>query len=144
MLIITSDELNPQDLTDQVRKPENGAIMTFLGTTRDNNDGKRVLYLDYETYQDMAYEMINQICSEASLKWQVSDIAVAHRIGRVDIGEISLVVAVGSPHRDAAFQAGQFAIDRIKQVVPIWKKEAFDGGEVWIGGEWEHHKPGGL
>ena len=124
MIIITSDALNPQDLTDQVRNPKNGAIITFLGTTRDNNDGKRVLYLDYETYQDMAYEVISQICSDVSLKWKISDIAVAHRIGRVDIGEVSLVVAVGSPHREEAFQAGQFAIDRIKQVVPIWKKEA--------------------
>jgi molybdopterin synthase catalytic subunit len=144
MIIITSNKLNPEDLTDSVRNPKNGAIITFLGTTRDNNEGKRVLYLDYETYQDMAYEMINQICNDVSLKWQISDISVAHRIGRVEIGEISLVVAVGSPHREAAFQAGQFAVDRIKQIVPIWKKEVFEGGEVWVGGEWEHHKPEGL
>ena len=88
----------------------------------------------------MAQDMIRQIFQEVLERWDIQDIAVAHRLGRVDIGEISMVVAVGSPHRELAFEAGLFAIDRIKEIVPIWKKEAFEGGEAWVGSEEESAK----
>ena len=94
-------------------------------------------YLEYEAYQPMAENMLQQIADELREKWGIDDFAVAHRVGRVDIGEISLVVALSSPHRQQAFEAGQYVVDRIKQLVPIWKKEAFEGGEVWVGSEEE-------
>ncbi|MBI2856529.1 MAG: molybdenum cofactor biosynthesis protein MoaE [Chloroflexi bacterium] len=140
MIHITTEPLNPQEVTDQVRKDSNGAVITFLGTTRDSTEGRRVHYLEYEAYQPMAQDMIRQIFQEVRERWDVQDIAVAHRLGRVEIGEISMVVAVASSHRERAFEAAQYAVDRIKEMVPIWKKEVFEGGEVWVGSEEESSK----
>ena len=137
MIKITSEPLNPEEITAQVRRDSNGAVITFLGTTRDFSEGRNVEYLEYEAYQPMAENMLQQIADELREKWDIADFAVAHRVGRVDIGEISLVVALSSPHRQQAFEAGQYVVDRIKQLVPIWKKEAFEGGEVWVGSEEE-------
>ena len=137
MIKITSEPLNPEEITAQVRRDSNGAVITFLGTTRDFSEGRNVEYLEYEAYQPMAENMLQQIADELREKWDIDDFAVAHRVGRVDIGEISLVVALSSPHRQQAFEAGQYVVDRIKQLVPIWKKEAFEGGEVWVGSEEE-------
>ena len=137
MIKITSEPLNPEEITAQVRRDSNGAVITFLGTTRDFSEGRNVEYLEYEAYQPMAENMLQQIADELREKWGIDDFAVAHRVGRVDIGEISLVVALSSPHRQQAFEAGQYVVDRIKQLVPIWKKEAFEGGEVWVGSEEE-------
>ena len=135
MLQVTNLALNPDDLTKKVRKDSNGAVVTFLGTTRNSNEGRNVLYLEYEAYQPMADKTMGQIAQEVSDKWEISDFAIAHRTGRVEIGEISLVVALASPHREKAFEALKYAVDRIKEIVPIWKKEFFEGGEVWIGSE---------
>ena len=135
MINITSDPLDPDSITKLVRKNSNGAIITFLGTTRDSTDGKRVNYLEYEAYQPMAQDMIRQIFDEVKERWEIEDLAMSHRLGKVDIGEISMVVAIASPHRKQAFEAGQYSIDRIKEIVPIWKKEFFDDGEEWVGSE---------
>lgn len=118
-----------------VAHPAAGAIATFLGTTRDNNEGRHVSTLEYEAYPEMAVAEMRRIGETARERWPIQDIAIVHRIGVVPIGEASVVIAVSSAHRVAAFEACHFAIDRLKQVVPIWKKEHFDGGEIWIGSQ---------
>ncbi|MBF8266500.1 MAG: MoaD family protein [Dehalococcoidia bacterium] len=135
MIHITSEPLNPQEITELVRKNGNGAVVTFLGVVRDQSEGRRVLHLEYEAYQPMAEKMLHQIAQEIRERWAIEDTAIAHRLGRLMIGEISLVVAVASPHRKDAFEASQYVLDSIKHVVPIWKKEVFEGGEAWVGGE---------
>ena len=135
MIHITSDPLEPNSVTEIVRNNSNGAVITFLGTTRDSTDGKNVNYLEYEAYQPMAQNMIQQIFDEVKERWEIEDFAISHRLGKVEIGEISMVVAISSPHRKQAFEAGQYSIDRIKEIVPIWKKEFFDNGEEWVGSE---------
>ena len=134
-ILVTEGPLDPGELTDRVRTGSSGAVVTFLGTTRDHNAGRRVTMLEYEAYRPMADKMLAQVASEMIERWELGGVAIGHRIGRVDIGEISLVVATSAPHRQDAFQACQYAIDRIKQIVPIWKKEHFEGGEVWIGSQ---------
>ena len=133
MINITSEPLNPQEVTDLVRRDGNGAVVTFMGTTRDFSEGRDVLYLEYEAYQPMAENMLQQIAEEIKERWAIEDMAIAHRVGKLEIGEISLVVALASPHRKEAFEASLYALDRIKAIVPIWKKEVFQGGEVWVG-----------
>ena len=135
MIHITSDPLEPNSVTEIVRNNSNGAVITFLGTTRDSTDGKNVNYLEYEAYQPMAQNMIQQIFDEVKERWEIEDLAISHRLGKVEIGEISMVVAISSPHRKQAFEAGQYSIDRLKEIVPIWKKEFFDNGEEWVGSE---------
>lgn len=129
---ITHNELNIEELSADVIADRNGAVVVFNGITRDHTDGRKVLFLEYEAYLPMAKAKLNDVAKEMCDKWDVS-VVIAHRIGRVDIGESSLIVTVGSPHRASAYQASQYSVDRIKQIVPIWKKEHFDGGEVWIG-----------
>ncbi len=129
---ITHNELNIEELSADVIADRNGAVVVFNGITRDHTDGRKVLFLEYEAYLPMAKAKLNDVAEEMCDKWDVS-VVIAHRIGRVDIGESSLIVTVGSPHRASAYQASQYSVDRIKQIVPIWKKEHFDGGEVWIG-----------
>ncbi len=135
MIEITNEVLDPEAITAGVRKDTNGAVVTFLGTTRRLTDGRDVLYLEYEAYRPMADNQLAGIVDEIKARWPVEDVAVSHRLGRLEIGEISLVVAVASPHRQAAFEACHYSVDRIKQVVPIWKKEFFADGEVWVGSQ---------
>lgn len=132
-VLITADPLDPEPLTRHVTTDQDGAIVTFLGVTRDHNAGRKVEYLEYEAYRPMADEQINVIIDEMKARWEIGKVAVAHRTGRVDIGETSMVVAVSAPHRKPAFEAALYFIDRLKEIVPIWKKEFFEGGEVWIG-----------
>jgi len=132
MIVITRKELNPDDFTSLVRRDANGAVVTFLGTTRDTFDGKRVIRLEYEAYEEMAYRKLEEIRQELKAEFGLEDVAIGHRIGVVDIGEISLVVAVGSPHRSEAFYACHEAVNRLKHSVPIWKKEFYEGGEHWV------------
>ncbi|MCH7907680.1 MAG: molybdenum cofactor biosynthesis protein MoaE, partial [Chloroflexi bacterium] len=101
--------------------------------TRNHNDGRRVEYLEYEAYRPMADEKLQELIDEIKERWEIDAVAVAHRVGRVDIGETSLVIAVSAAHRRPAFEAALHLVDRLKEVVPIWKKEFFEGGEVWIG-----------
>ncbi len=136
MLIrITRDPLDPEPFVQHVRRDESGAVALFLGVARNNNLGRRVLRLEYDAYPEMAERKLRQVAEEMASRWPVTDIAIAHRIGRLEIGETSLVVAVSSPHRKEAFDACQQTVDRIKEVVPIWKKEVWEGGETWIEGE---------
>jgi molybdopterin synthase catalytic subunit len=129
---ITDQELDPETINAFVRKDSNGAVVTFLGVTRDSTQRRKVKYLEYEAYQPMAEKKLGEISYEIRDKYHIEDIALVHRVKRLEVGEISLVVAVASPHRKTAFEACQYAVDRIKQTVPIWKKEYFVGGDVWV------------
>ncbi len=133
MILITEQPLDPNTLTDAVRADSDGALVTFEGVTRNHNDGRVVEYLEYEAYRPMADEKLRELVDEIKDRWAIDRVAVAHRIGRVDIGEISLVIAVSAAHRRPAFEAALYFVDRLKEVVPIWKKEVYEGGEVWIG-----------
>lgn len=135
-VLLTHKLLEPEKLSALVQRPSNGATVTFLGVTRDHNDGRRVQYLEYEAYEEMAVQELRRVVDELTARWPV-DVAVAHRLGRLEIGEVSLVVAVASAHRKEAFDACAEAVDRIKMAVPIWKREVYEGGYVWIGSE-EH------
>jgi len=116
-----------------VADPASGATVTFIGTTRDHNAGRRVRRLEYEAYEDMALAEMQKIAATCAERWPVVRVAIVHRVGVVALGEASVVIAVSAAHRAAAFAACQYAIDHLKAVVPIWKKEHFEGGEVWIG-----------
>jgi molybdopterin synthase catalytic subunit len=129
---ITHSPLSETYITKLVTDDSHGAIVLFQGVTRNNTGDRKVLFLEYEAYIPMAEKTLNQVRDEIMAKWNVK-IAIHHRIGKVDIGHSSLLVAVGAPHREAAFEACQYSVDKIKQIVPIWKKEHFVGGEVWIG-----------
>jgi molybdopterin synthase catalytic subunit len=120
-------------LVAAVGRADAGAIATFLGTTRDHNAGRRVMRLQYEAYPDMAIREMQRIGEQAVERFGVKAVAIAHRVGVVEIGEASVGIAVSAAHRDAAFAGCRFAIDRLKEIVPIWKKEYYVGGEVWIG-----------
>ena len=132
MIEITHRRLDPEQVTQQVKQDTNGAVVTFLGATRDNFEGKRVLKLEYEAFEEMALKKLEEIRQEVMAEFGIEDIAIAHRIGPVDIGEISLVVAVASPHRKEAFFACHKLVDRLKETVPIWKKEVYEDGSRWV------------
>jgi molybdopterin synthase catalytic subunit len=132
---VTSAPLNLQDLTRLVSDSGGfGAVATFVGLVRDTNLGRKVLYLEYEAYEPLAIKALEQICDEAGQEWPGVRLAVHHRIGRLAIGEASIVIAAASAHRAHAFAASRYVIERVKQIVPIWKHEFFEGGEVWIEG----------
>ena len=132
MIVLTDEPLDPVAVTDAVRRDGNGAVVTFLGTTRDNFGGKTVTRLEYEAYDAMAVKKLCEVRDSLRADYGIADIAIAHRTGRVDVGQISLVVAVASPHREAAFAACHEAVNRIKTAVPIWKKEWFADGSRWV------------
>jgi len=111
-----------------------GAVVTFAGLVRDHNQGRRVHFLEYEAYEPLAVRALQQIVDEATKLWPSTRVAAHHRMGRLDIGEASIVIAAGSPHRADAFAACRYTIERVKQIVPIWKREHFDGGDVWLEG----------
>jgi molybdopterin synthase catalytic subunit len=133
MFRVTKGPIDLQELVRFVTDPEAGAIATFIGTTRNNNDGRTVIALDYDGYVQMAEKELARIGEDVKKRWQICRMAIVHRLGPVQITEASVVIAVSSGHRDAAFAACRFAIEEIKRTVPIWKKEVFEGGEVWIG-----------
>jgi molybdopterin synthase catalytic subunit len=133
MFHVTNDPIDLQELVDYVGEPEAGAIATFIGTTRNNNEGRRVIALDYDGYAEMAEKELARIGEDAKTKWPICRMAIVHRLGPVQITEASVIIAVSAGHRDAAFAACRFAIEEIKKTVPIWKKEVYEGGEVWIG-----------
>ncbi len=109
-----------------------GALCTFVGVVRDHNAGKAVLHLEYEAFEEMALPLMEEIAAEARRRWPITAIAMVHRLGRLQIGEASVVVAVTSPHRGDAFAACRYAIDTLKATVPIWKKEFYADGAVWL------------
>ena len=141
MFRVTNEPIDLTELVRYVNDPQAGAIATFIGTTRNNNEGRKVIALDYEAYPEMAEKELARIGADAARKWQLCRMAIVHRLGPVQIGEASVIIVVSSAHRDAAFAASRFAIEEIKKIVPIWKKEVFEGGEVWIGTQTGHRFP---
>jgi molybdopterin synthase catalytic subunit len=132
---VIPEPLDPQRVVDAVRCDEAGAVALFYGVVRDNNRGRRVLYLEYDAYPEMATKVMREIAGEIAARFPVTRVAIQHRTGRLEIGETSLLVAVSSPHRAEAFNACHALVDRFKEVVPIWKKEVFAGGEEWLEGD---------
>ena len=133
MFRVINQPIDLQELVRFVTDPEAGAIATFIGTTRNHNDGRKVIALDYDGYPEMAEKELARIGAAAHKQWPICRMAIVHRLGPVQITESSVMIAVSSGHRAAAFAACRFAIEEIKRTVPIWKKEVFEGGEVWIG-----------
>jgi len=134
MIRLQSESIRVERLLEAVGGDQNGAVTLFLGTVRDHNRGRRVLYLEYEAYAEMAEAEMARLAEEASSRFEITSVAVVHRTGRLEIGEASVAVAVSAPHRGAALDACRYVIDALKERVPIWKREVFEGGEVWIEG----------
>ena len=132
---ITRDPIDAQKISRQLLRAEDGAICVFEGVVRNNSKGKRTLHLVYEGYEPMALKKLEEIGIFVRQAWDIGCIAIVHRLGHLDIGETSVAVIVTSAHRRAAFDACHYAIDKLKKVVPIWKKEFFEDGEVWIEGQ---------
>ena len=135
LLALVRDPIDRDALIQHVRAAEDGAVVTFDGCVRNHSQGRRTLYLDYEAYESMALGKIREIAAHIHEKFPVHLLAIAHRLGRLEIGETSVFIAVSSAHRPAAFDACRFAIDTLKRTVPIWKKEYFEDGAVWADGE---------
>ncbi|MBF6614715.1 MAG: molybdenum cofactor biosynthesis protein MoaE [Chloroflexi bacterium] len=130
---VTDSPLSVGDLARLVLTSGDGAVVTFIGTVRDNHEGKKVLALEYEAYDEMAEAEMRRIGVEMMTRWGLHGIAMQHRVGKLAVGETSVVIAVSSPHRTEAFQACSEALDMLKATVPVWKKEYFEDGEVWVG-----------
>jgi len=111
--------------------PQDGALCLFVGVVRNENGGRRVLHLEYEAYEEMALPLMEELAAEAARRWPVSEVRLVHRLGRMEIGEASVAVAVAAPHRKEAFAACRHVIDTLKATVPIWKKEFYEDGAVW-------------
>jgi molybdopterin synthase catalytic subunit len=133
--LLTRSPIPTADLVRQQKAPQDGAVVTFEGVVRNNSAGRRTLYLEYEAYEPMAVRKMEEIGEEVRREFAIDRIGMMHRLGRVEIGETSVVIIVTAAHRRAAFGACQFAIDRLKQIVPIWKKAYFEDGSVWAEGE---------
>ena len=134
LIQITHEPLDRTALVAAITHPSVGGIVVFEGIVRDNARGKQVRYLEYDVYPEMAIQQIRAIITEAEKRWGVDRVAVAHRIGRLEIGETSVVVVVATPHRAEAFDACRYIIDTLKTTVPIWKKEVATNGEEWVEG----------
>jgi molybdopterin synthase catalytic subunit len=134
---ISKEPIVIQDVIDKVVQREAGAITTFIGTVREITHGKRTLYLIYESYEPMAVKKMEQIGNEIKERWKGAEVAITHRVGKLDITDIAVVIAVSTPHRADAYEANRYAIERIKEIVPIWKKEHWEDGEEWIGNQQE-------
>lgn len=132
------DAVDVATLEGAVADPSAGATVTFAGSTRRDNAGRKIIRLEYEAYEPMALSEMRKLAHEAGRRFGIVRIAIQHRIGVVEIGEISVAIAVSAAHRGEAFEACRFAIDRLKEIVPIWKKEHFEGGEVWVGCQSSH------
>ena len=130
---LTGEPLSLDAVVDEVRSDQAGAVATFIGTTRLQSRGRTVLHLDYEAYEEMAEQVMAQIAAELKGRYDLCEIAIHHRTGRVEIGEASVVIAVSARHRQDALAACKDAIDTLKEQVPLWKKEFYEGGEDWIG-----------
>jgi molybdopterin synthase catalytic subunit len=137
MIRLTPEPIDYHTLTESVRTPHCGAIALFLGTVRDLTGEQVTVFLDYEAYAPMAEKKLAEIEAEIRGRWQIGEVAMVHRLGRLAVGEVSVAVAVSCPHRAEAFEACRFAIDTLKQLVPIWKKENAPDGT----GDWIHQSP---
>src|SRR5918992_2492763 len=136
MFAIVEELLDVGALIQNAQRPDCGAISTFVGTTRvDESDVASVDYLEYEAYRPMADRKLEEIGAEIKERWDVREVSIVHRIGRVDPGEASVVIVIASPRRGPAFEASRYAIERIKEIVPIWKREVWSDGYVWVGSQ---------
>ncbi len=133
--IITEQPIVPDEILQKVLHNDHGASLSFVGTTREYTAGLRTVMLEYECYIPMAIKTLQQIDSEIQQQWPGTLIAITHRIGSVTIGEISVVIAVSAPHRDMCYSASKYAIERLKEIVPIWKKEVWEDGSEWKGNQ---------
>ena len=134
MFRIQAEHIKSDALYQEVLRDYNGAVVSFSGVVRDHTGEKRTDHLVYEAYAPMAEKKMEEVAQEAKARWAVEEIAILHRTGRLEIGEISVLIAVGSRHRKAAFAACEYIIDRLKEVVPIWKKEVGEDGDFWVEG----------
>jgi len=130
---LTDQPIDPSSVVEEVADDRAGAVATFIGTTRVESRGRTVHFLDYEAYGGMAEKTMSELADALKSKHELCEVAIVHRVGRVDIGEISVAIAVSAPHRAAALAACAEAIDTLKETVPLWKKEVYEGGEEWIG-----------
>lgn len=135
MFKITDETITEAQVREVVESPEAGAVVLFLGTVRNNTDGRQVKHLEYDAYEPMAEKKMAEIGQEILDKWGITRVAIIHRVGKLEIGEVSVAVGVASPHRKDGFEACKYAMDRLKQIVPIWKRE------VWLDGDAEWVKP---
>jgi molybdopterin converting factor subunit 1 len=138
---LTRQPIDSRALAEFVRRGEDGAVIVFEGVVRNNSKGRATLFLDYECYEAMAIRKIAEIGREIAASMPIGHIAIVHRLGRMEIGEASVSVVVSAPHRKPAFDAALEGINRLKKLVPIWKKEHFADGDVWVEGEWDDHAP---
>ena len=135
---ITTQPLDPAPLVALVQSPDMGAVVTFAGIVRNNSGGRATAYLEYEAYESMAVVVLEQLAGEARATWGTGAIAIHHRVGRLEIGEMAVLIVVAAAHRHEAFEAAEWLMDRIKEVAPIWKKEIWaDGASEWVGNEVE-------
>ena len=134
MYKITDQPIKTDPLLDEMRVETSGAIATFHGIVRKPSRGREVCYLEYTAYEPMAVKVLEQIGAEIYSRFGVDKVLIIHRIGKVEIGETSILIAVAAPHREEALEGCSYAIERIKQILPVWKKEVWDGGEEWIEG----------
>ena len=132
LIHITDQPLNLKAVVEAVAQPSQGGLNVFIGNVRDQTKGKSVMRLEYEAYEPMAISEMTKIARQVQEKWPLAHIAIHHRVGVLQIGEAAVIIAVSTPHRAQAFAACQFAIDTLKETVPIWKKEFFDDGAVWV------------
>lgn len=133
MIQLTPDPIDYDALTESVRSPQAGAVVLFLGTVREFTAGRQTVALDYEAYSAMAIRKMEELVEQARAQWPIVHAAIVHRLGRMELGDVSVAVAVSTPHRHQAFDAGRFLIDQLKIVVPIWKKENWaDGTTEWV------------
>ena len=136
MFQIVEEPIDVGALVIDAFRPDCGAVATFVGTTRvDESSGEKVEYLEYEAYRPMADKKLEEIGGEIKKRWEVGHVTIVHRLGRVEPGEPSVVIVVASPRRVPAFEASRYAIDRIKEIVPIWKREVWSDGYVWVGSQ---------
>jgi molybdopterin synthase catalytic subunit len=135
LILLVREPINGSALIEHVRAVSDGAIVTFDGCVRKQSHGRSTLYLDYEAYETMAVAKMHEIAAQCRTKFAIDRVAIAHRLGRLELGETSVFIAVSAPHRPAAFEACRYAIDTLKRTVPIWKKEYFEDGAVWADGE---------
>jgi molybdopterin synthase catalytic subunit len=132
MIEISSQTINIQSVIDSVSSEKAGAVDVFIGTVRDNSLSKNVVKLEYETYDAMAIKKMEELVNEAKTMWPIEKVGIVHRKGVLQIGDVAVVIAVSTPHRAESFAACQWIIDNLKKVVPIWKKEFYDDGAVWV------------
>lgn len=129
---ITTEDLSADEVVTRLADPDVGAVIAFVGVVRGSTDGREVRYLEYEAYPEMAEEVLQQIAREVRERWRtIREVVIVHRVGRLEIGETSVVIALSAAHREEVFDAVRYAVDRLKEVAPIWKKEVWTDGAEW-------------